>query len=107
VRPNFTHAQNAYLPLLALVHSSQLDLRPIKPKTFALSDLDHAMEAAVKAGSLELVAMTSCTINFPGSTKILRECYASCDIRSDTGHIFAKKSPAKGRLLRGLALAKA
>jgi alcohol dehydrogenase len=56
---NFMHAQNAYLPLLALVRSGQLDLRPIRPNVFALSDLDHAMEAAGKAGSLEQVVVTS------------------------------------------------
>jgi alcohol dehydrogenase len=53
------HAQNAYLPLLALVRSGQLDLRPIRPNVFALSDLDHAIEAAGKAGSLEQVVVTS------------------------------------------------
>jgi alcohol dehydrogenase len=56
---NFMHAQNAYLQLLALVRSGQLDLRPIRPNVFALTDLEHAMEAAGKAGSLELVVMTS------------------------------------------------
>ena len=56
---NFMHAQNAYLPLLALVRSGRLDLRPIRPNVFALSDLDQAMEAAGKAGSLELVVATS------------------------------------------------
>jgi alcohol dehydrogenase len=56
---NFMHAQNAYLPLIALVRSGRLDLRPIRPNVFALSDLERAMEAAGKAGSLELVVMTS------------------------------------------------
>jgi alcohol dehydrogenase len=56
---NFMHAQNAYLPLLALVRCGRLDLRPIRPNVFALPDLDRAMEAAGKAGSLELVVMTS------------------------------------------------
>jgi alcohol dehydrogenase len=56
---NFMHAPNAYLSLLALVRSCQLDLRPIRPNVFALSDLDHAMAAAGKAGSLELVVVTS------------------------------------------------
>ena len=56
---NFMHPQNAYLPLLALVRSGQLDLHPIKPKVFGLSDLESAMDAAGKAGSLELVVMTS------------------------------------------------
>jgi alcohol dehydrogenase len=48
-----------YLPLLALVRSGQLDLRPIRPNVFALSELERAMEAAGKAGSLELVVVTS------------------------------------------------
>ena len=56
---NFMHAQNAYLSLLALVRSGQLDLRSITPNVFALSDLDNAMEAAGKAGSLELVVVTT------------------------------------------------
>jgi alcohol dehydrogenase len=56
---NFMHPQNAYLPLLALVRSGQLDLKPITPKVFALSELERAMEAAGKAGSLELVVVTS------------------------------------------------
>jgi alcohol dehydrogenase len=56
---NFMHASNAYRSLLALVRSDQLDLRPIRPNVFALSDLDQAMEAAGKAGSLELVVVTS------------------------------------------------
>jgi alcohol dehydrogenase len=56
---NFMHAPNAYLPLLALVRSGQLDLRPIRPNVFALSDIERAMEAARTAGSLEQVVMTS------------------------------------------------
>lgn len=56
---NFMHAQTAYLPLLALVRSGQLDLRPIRPHAFPLADLEAAMDAAGKAGSLELVAVTS------------------------------------------------
>jgi alcohol dehydrogenase len=56
---NFMHAQNAYLPLLTLVRSGQLDLRPIRPKVFALADLEHAMVAAGTAASLELVVVTA------------------------------------------------
>lgn len=56
---NFMHAQNAYLPLLALVRSGQLDITPIKPKVFSLTDLLEAMEYAGKAESLELVVVTS------------------------------------------------
>ena len=56
---NFMHAQNAYLPLLALVRSGQLDLSPIKPNVFPLADLKRAMEAAATADSLELVVVTS------------------------------------------------
>ena len=56
---NFMHDQNAYLPLLALARSGQLDLRPIKPNVFALPDIEAAMEAAENADSLELVVVTS------------------------------------------------
>jgi alcohol dehydrogenase len=56
---NFMHPQNAYLPLLALVRSGQLDMTPIKPKVFSLPDLLPAMEYAGKAESLEIVVMTS------------------------------------------------
>jgi alcohol dehydrogenase len=56
---NFMHPQSAYLPLLALVRSGQLDLTPIKPKAFLLSDLEHAMSAAERAGSLEIVVVTA------------------------------------------------
>jgi hypothetical protein len=53
------HAQSAYIPLLALVRSGQLGLHAIKPKVFSLPDLEHAMERAMKAESLELVVLTS------------------------------------------------
>jgi alcohol dehydrogenase len=56
---NFMHAQNAYLPLLSLVRSGQLDMSPIKPKVFSLSDLLQAMEYAGKAESLELVVVSA------------------------------------------------
>jgi alcohol dehydrogenase len=56
------HAQNAYLPLLALVRSDQLDMSPIKPKVFSLPDLETAMEYAGNAGRLELVVVTSTKI---------------------------------------------
>jgi alcohol dehydrogenase len=56
---NFMHAQNAYLPLLSLVRSGQLDMSPIKPKVFSLPDLWQAMEYAGNAESLELVVVTS------------------------------------------------
>jgi alcohol dehydrogenase len=56
---NFMHSQNAYLQLLALVRSGQLDITPIKPKVFSLADLLEAMEYAGKAESLELVVVTS------------------------------------------------
>jgi len=56
---NFMHAQNAYLPLLALLRSGQLDMSPITPKVFALSDLTRAMEYAGNADSLEMVVVTS------------------------------------------------
>jgi alcohol dehydrogenase len=56
---NFMHVQNAYLPMLAVVCSGQLNLRPIGPRAFAFSDLERAMDAAGKAGSLEPVVVTS------------------------------------------------
>lgn len=56
---NFMYPQSAYLSLLALVRSGQLDLSPIKPKVFSLSGLQQAMEYASKAESLELVVVTS------------------------------------------------
>jgi alcohol dehydrogenase len=56
---NFMHPQNAYLSLLALVRSGQLDMSPIKPKVFSLPDLLPAMDYAGKAKSLELVVVTS------------------------------------------------
>lgn len=54
---NFMHPQKAYLPLLALVRSGQLDLSPFKPRIFTLADLDAAMQAAGKAKNLELVVV--------------------------------------------------
>jgi alcohol dehydrogenase len=56
---NFMHAQNAYLSLLALLRSGQLNTSPIKPKVFTLPDLEQAMEYASEADSLELVVVTS------------------------------------------------
>jgi alcohol dehydrogenase len=56
---NFMHPQNAYLPLLALVRSGQLDLTPIKSRVFSLSELERAVSAAKEAGSLEIVAVTT------------------------------------------------
>lgn len=55
---NFMYAQNAYLQLLKLVRSGQLDMSPIKPKIFSLPDLAQAMEYASKAESLEMVVVT-------------------------------------------------
>jgi alcohol dehydrogenase len=60
---NFMHSQNAYLRLLSLVRSGQLDMSPIKPKAFSLPDLLPAMEYAGNAGSLELVVVTSAASN--------------------------------------------
>jgi alcohol dehydrogenase len=56
---NFMHAQNAYLPLLALLRSGQLNISPITPKVFALPDLTRALEYAGNADSLEIVVVTS------------------------------------------------
>jgi alcohol dehydrogenase len=67
---NFMHAQNAYLPLLALVRSGQLDLSPIRPSVFALADLEQAMEAAGKAGSLQLIALVVPGIGKPDNKLI-------------------------------------
>jgi len=49
----------AYLPLLTLVRSGQLDMSPIKPKVFSLPDLWQAIEYAGKTESLELAVVTS------------------------------------------------
>jgi alcohol dehydrogenase len=56
---NFMYAQNAYLDLLALVRSGQLDMSPIKPKVFSLPHVQLAMDYAGKADSLEMVVVTS------------------------------------------------
>ena len=56
---NFMHPQGAYLPLLSLVRSGQLDLTPIRPKVFSLPDLEPAMEQAGKAGNLKLTVGVS------------------------------------------------
>lgn len=56
---NFMYARSAYLPLLALVRSGQLNMSPIKPKVFKLPELDRAMEYASTAHSLELVVVIS------------------------------------------------
>ena len=56
---NFMHPQGAYLPLLSLVRSGQLDLSPIKAKVFSLPELEPAIEYASKAGSLEITVVTS------------------------------------------------
>lgn len=56
---NFMYPQNAYLPLLALLRSGQLDISPIVPKVFSLTDLPQAMEYAAKAQSLECVVVTT------------------------------------------------
>lgn len=56
---NFMHPENAYSSLLALIRSRQLDISPIKPRAYSLSDLEMAMDYATKAGSLEIVVVTS------------------------------------------------
>ncbi len=55
---NFMYPHNAYLQLLALLRSGQLDISPIKPKVFPLTDLPQAMEYAATAQSLECVVVT-------------------------------------------------
>jgi len=56
---NFMYPHNAYLPLLALLRTGQLDMSPIVPKEFSLADLPQAMEYAAKAQSLECVVVTT------------------------------------------------
>lgn len=56
---NFMYAQDAYLPLLAMVRSGQLDLSPIRPKVFSLPELEQAMEYAEKADSLEMAVVAA------------------------------------------------
>lgn len=55
---NFMYPQGAYLPLLALVRSGQLDLSPIRPVVFPLAQLHSAMQYAKDADSLEIVVMS-------------------------------------------------
>lgn len=52
---NFMYPRDAYLALLALLRSGQLNLSAIVPKVFSLDDLPQAMEYAAKARSLECV----------------------------------------------------
>lgn len=57
---NFMHAQNAYLPLRALLRPGQLDMSPITPKVFSLLNLTRAtMQYAGEADSLEMIVVTS------------------------------------------------
>jgi alcohol dehydrogenase len=56
---NFMYPHNAYLLLLPLQRSGQLDIRPITPKVFTLTDLPQAMDYAAKAQSLECVVVTA------------------------------------------------
>ena len=53
----FMYPRDAYRRLLDLVHSGQLDPRPIRPRVFALEDARAAMDAAAAAGSLECVVL--------------------------------------------------
>src|SRR5216684_1764400 len=55
---NFMYPHNAYLQLLALLRSGQLDISPITPKVFPLTDLPQAMAYAATAQSLECVVVT-------------------------------------------------
>jgi alcohol dehydrogenase len=56
---NLMYPHNAYPLLPALLRSGQLDMRPITPKVFSLTDLPQAMEYAAKARSLECVVITA------------------------------------------------
>lgn len=52
---NFMYPRDAYLTLLALLRSGQLNISAIVPKVFSLDDLPQAMEYAARAQSLECV----------------------------------------------------
>jgi len=54
---NFMYPVHAYRPLLDLVRTGLLDIDVIRPRTFPLSALPEAMEAASTAGSLECVVV--------------------------------------------------
>jgi alcohol dehydrogenase len=56
---NFMYPHDAYLRLLALLRSGQLDLKPIVPKVFPLTELPQAMELAARASNLECIVVTS------------------------------------------------
>lgn len=56
---HFMYASSAYLPLLELVRSGQLDLSAVTPKTFPLSDLVSAMAYAAQATSTEIAVVTA------------------------------------------------
>ena len=50
---NFMYPVDSYGRLLDLVSAGLLDIGAIRPRTFPLSALPEAMEAAAKAGTLE------------------------------------------------------
>ena len=52
---NFMYPVDAYRRLLDLVRAGMLDINVIHPRTFPLSVLPDAIEAAATAGSLECV----------------------------------------------------
>jgi alcohol dehydrogenase len=54
---NFMHKADAFRNVLALAHAGRLDFGAMKAKTFPLSDLIPAMDAAGAAGSLEQIVM--------------------------------------------------
>ena len=54
---NFTYPVDAHRLLLDLVRAGLLDIGAIRPRTFPLSALPEAMEAAATAGSLECVVV--------------------------------------------------
>jgi alcohol dehydrogenase len=53
----FMYPAGAYLRLLDLLRSRLLDISPIRPRIFPLTELPAAMEAATTAGNLEYIVM--------------------------------------------------
>jgi len=54
---NFMYPVDAHRRLLDLVRAGLLDIGAIRPRTFPLSALPEAMDAAATAGSLECVVV--------------------------------------------------
>ena len=54
----FMYSPSAYRTLLALIRSGQLDLDLVSLKTFALQDLEVAIEAAADMSALSATVVT-------------------------------------------------